>query len=58
MLVLEYQKENDRKIHLSNMKLIAFNSDIDKAVEYMHLSIITKIKIMLAKIGLPFPTIV
>ena len=52
ILVVDYKKRNHRKIFHSCTKLIASNSDIDKAFICMHQSIMTKIKIMLMKIGL------
>ena len=44
ILVLEYKKRNDRKIFHLSTKLIASDSDIDKALISMHQSIMTKIK--------------
>ena len=52
ILVLDYKKRNDCKIFHSNAKLIASDSDTDAAFKSMHQSIMTKIKIMLIKIGL------
>ena len=43
-LVLEYKKKNDCKIFHSSHKLIASDSDIDKAFKSMHQSIMKKIK--------------
>ena len=42
ILVLEYQKRNDRKIFHSSTKLIANDSDIDEAFISMHQSIMKK----------------
>ena len=44
LLVLDYKKRNDCKIFHSSAKLIANDSDIDKASKSMHQSIMTKIK--------------
>ena len=52
ILALDYKKRNHRKIFHSSTELIADDSDIDEAFKFMHQSIMTKIKIMLAKIGL------
>ena len=52
ILVLKYKKKNDRKNFHSSAKLIASDLDIDEAFKSMHQSIMTKIKIVLAKIGL------
>ena len=49
ILVLEYQKRNDRKIFHSSTKLIANDSDIDEAFISMHQSIMKK-KYMQVKI--------
>ena len=51
-LVLEYKKKNDCKIFHSIHKLIASDSDIDKAFKSMHQSIMKKIKKLLANIAL------
>ena len=51
-LVLEYKKKNDCKIFHSSHKLIASDSDIDKAFKSMHQSIMKKIKKLLANIAL------
>ena len=45
ILFLDYKKRNDRKIFHSSVKLIASDSDIEKAFKSMHQSITTKIKI-------------
>ena len=52
ILVLDYKKRNHRKIFHSSTEVIADDSDFDEAFKSMHQSIMTKIKIMLAKIGL------
>ena len=52
ILVLEYKQRYDRKIFHSNAKLIASDSDIDETFKSMHETIMTKIKILPAKIGL------
>ena len=44
ILALNYKKRNNHKIFHSFTKLIASNSDIDKAFKSMHQSIMTKIK--------------
>ena len=44
ILVLDYKKRNDHIIFHSSAKLIASDSDIDKAFISMHQSIMTKIK--------------
>ena len=44
ILVLDYKKRNHCKIFHSCTKLIASDSDIDKAFISMHQSIMTKIK--------------
>ena len=44
ILVLDYQKRNNRKIFYSCTKLIASDSNIDEAFKSMHQSIMTKIK--------------
>ena len=44
ILVLDYKKTNNYKIFHSGAKLIANDSDVDKAFMPMHQSIITKIK--------------
>ena len=44
ILPLDYKKRNDRKTFHSSAKLIASDSDIDKAFISMHQSIMTKIK--------------
>ena len=44
MLVLDYNKRNDRKIFHLRTKLISSDSDIDEAFKSMHQSIMTKIK--------------
>ena len=44
ILVLDYKKTNNYKIFHSSAKLIANDSDVDKAFMPMHQSIITKIK--------------
>ena len=45
ILFLDYKKRNDHKIFHSSVKLIASDSDIEKAFKSMHQSITTKIKI-------------
>ena len=52
ILVLKYKKKNDHKNFHSSAKLIASDLDIVEAFKSMHQSIMTKIKIVLAKIGL------
>ena len=52
ILVLDYEKRNDRKIFHSSAKLNASDSGIVEAFKSMLQSIMTKIKIMLVKIGL------
>ena len=53
ILVLDYKKRNDsEKIFYSCTKLIASDSDIDKAFISMHQSIMTKIKNYACKIEL------
>ena len=52
VLALDYEKKNDHKTFHSCTKLIARNSDIDKAFISMHQSIMTKINNMLLQIGL------
>ena len=52
ILTLDHKKRNDRKIFHSCTKLITSDSDINEACKSMHQSIVTKIKIMLMKIGL------
>ena len=42
ILVLHYNKTNDRKIFHSSIKLIAGDSDIDETFKFMHQSIMTK----------------
>ena len=42
ILVLNYKKRNDRKIFDSSAKLIASDSNTDKAFKSMHQSIMTK----------------
>ena len=44
ILILDYKKRNDFKVFHSRTKLIASDSDIDKAFKSMHQSIMTKIK--------------
>ena len=43
-LVIDYKKRNDHKVFHSSTKLIATDSDIDKAFLSMHQSIMTKTK--------------
>ena len=52
VLVLRYNKRNDCKISHWSARLIASNSKIDEAFKSIYQSIMTKAKIMLAKIGL------
>ena len=54
ILAIEYKKKNDRKIFHPSVKLIASDSDVDEAFKSMHQSIMTKIKILLAKIVLSY----
>ena len=42
--IFTHKKRNDRKIFHSSTKLIASDSDINKAFKFMHQSILTKIK--------------
>ena len=42
--VLDYKKRNHRKIFHSSAKLVACDSEIDKAFRSMHQSIMIKIK--------------
>ena len=44
ILVLDYKKRNNHKIFHSSAKLIASDSNIDKAFKSMHQSIMSKIK--------------
>ena len=44
VLVLNYKKRSDHKIFRSRAKLINNDSNTDDAFEYMHQSIMTKIK--------------
>ena len=44
MLVVDYQKKNDRKMFNWCTRLIASDSDIDEALKSMHQGILTKIK--------------
>ena len=44
VLVLDYNKRNDRQIFHSRTKLISSDLDIDEAFKSMHQSIMTKIK--------------
>ena len=53
-LVLQYTKRNDRKIFHSSTKLIASDSNIDKAFAFMHQSIMTKRKVVLVKVVLTY----
>ena len=43
-MVVEHKKKNDPKIFYSSAKLIASDSDIDKAFKFMYQSIMTKTK--------------
>ena len=52
VLALYYKKRNDCQIFHSSTKLIASDSDIDEAFLSRHQNIMTKIKIMLVRIGL------
>ena len=44
VLVLKYNKSNDRETFHSSVKLIASDSEIDEAFIFMHQRIMTKIK--------------
>ena len=44
LLVIEYRKRNDCKIFHSSVKLIVSDSDIDKAFNPMHKSIMIKME--------------
>ena len=44
VLVLDYSKRNDRKIFHSSTNLIAGDSDIAETFQFMHQSIMSKIK--------------
>ena len=52
ILVLVYKKRNDHKIFCSSPKLIASDSDINKAFKSVHQSTMFKKKIHLGQIGL------
>ena len=52
VLALGYKKRNYHKIFYWSTKLFANDSDDDEAFKSIHQSIITKVKIVLAKIGL------
>ena len=57
-LILKYKKRNDHKIFHLSAKLIASDSDIDRAFKSMHQSIKTKIKISASKDGIVIETII
>ena len=44
VLVLDYKKRNGCKIFYSSARVIVSNSDIDEAFNFIHQSIMTKIK--------------